>query len=436
MDEGGQIRDSWNCLRSENIFLGCGIRPIEKAIGRRRIEDRVPTCSFLVRDTLQQFGQDWNKWNAVIETLPGRLVCRLSSPYLFWRNFIKLDFVAEESELRPKRLFFGKAAENFYWQHRAPFANQSPTEKPAINGVVVSQDLDVAGLDRLFNAISRNRHDRCRQAAQRCQRLSSEILVAHENTSSALDPADRNIQVAHDPFLEGADQFTVDHVMWQLRRRLSLPGIGRHRALDRDVVFVMVRVITTIVIERDQYVRRMPDHRQQMRLRRRRPGQKRALGQKMLMRHPPISERIRFGLGKILPDIRRRQVINLREKEFQPGVAGLLRCGDENAKVLRGHLISSTITVQTACARQPSRFAEVFGSIPALRTDNTSTMTTRFRPHLCLAVISCLLASACPSTAAVPGAVFYSVTSSASSGPGSLNDAVFQANYNGGDVNL
>jgi len=63
-------------------------------------------------------------------------------------------------------------------------------------------------------------------------------------------------------------------------------------------------------------------------------------------------------------------------------------------------------------------------------------MTTRFRPHLCLAVISCLLASACPSTAAVPGAVFYSVTSSASSGPGSLNDAVFQANYNGGDVNF
>ena len=63
-------------------------------------------------------------------------------------------------------------------------------------------------------------------------------------------------------------------------------------------------------------------------------------------------------------------------------------------------------------------------------------MTSRFRPHLCLAVILCLLASAWPSTAAVPSAVFYSVTSSASSGPGSLNDAVFQANYNGGDVNF
>src|SRR4029077_6768090 len=162
MDEGGQIRNSWNCLRAENIFLSCGVRPIEKTIGRRRIEDRVPSCSLLRRDTLQQLGQDWNKWNAVIEALSGTLVCRLSSPCLLWRNFIKLDFVAEESELRSKRLFFGKAAENFSWQDRAPFANQCPTEEPAINRVAVSQDLDVAGRDRLFNAISRNGHDRRR----------------------------------------------------------------------------------------------------------------------------------------------------------------------------------------------------------------------------------------------------------------------------------
>src|SRR5262245_20115063 len=63
-------------------------------------------------------------------------------------------------------------------------------------------------------------------------------------------------------------------------------------------------------------------------------------------------------------------------------------------------------------------------------------MITRFRAPFCLAVVSCLLAGACPSFAAVAGTVFYTVTSSASSGPGSLNDTITQANYKGGDLNI
>jgi len=42
---------------------------------------------------------------------------------------------------------------------------------------------------------------------------------------------------------------------------------------------------------------------------------------------------------------------------------------------------------------------------------------------------------AAPLSGAVPGIKTYVVTNTASSGPGSLNDAVFQANYNGGDFN-
>ncbi len=57
------------------------------------------------------------------------------------------------------------------------------------------------------------------------------------------------------------------------------------------------------------------------------------------MRHPPIPERIRFGLGKILPDIRRGQIVNLREKEFQPGVPGFLGGGDEDAEIVSRHLL-------------------------------------------------------------------------------------------------
>jgi len=63
-------------------------------------------------------------------------------------------------------------------------------------------------------------------------------------------------------------------------------------------------------------------------------------------------------------------------------------------------------------------------------------MIPRFRLPLCHAVISCLLASAGPGFAAVPGTVFYTVTSSASSGAGSLNDTITQANYKGGDLNV
>jgi hypothetical protein len=63
-------------------------------------------------------------------------------------------------------------------------------------------------------------------------------------------------------------------------------------------------------------------------------------------------------------------------------------------------------------------------------------MIIRFRHLFCLAVIPLLLASACPVVAAVAGTVFYTVTSSASSGPGSLNDTITQANYKGGDLNV
>src|SRR6266567_5531974 len=235
MDERGQIRDSRNCLRSEGIFFGCSIRPMEKAIGRRSIH-RVPPCPFLWRGTLQQFGQDWNKWNAIIEAFSGRLVWGLCSSYRLGPNFIELDLVAEEGELRSKRFFFGKAAENICRHHRTPFAYQCSPEKPAVNRVAISQDLDVAGVNCLCNTFSRNGSDRCRQVAQRGQRLCSEVLVAHEGTSSAIDPADRNIQITHDPFLEGANQCTIDHVMRQIGGRLSLTRIRKQGARDRGVL--------------------------------------------------------------------------------------------------------------------------------------------------------------------------------------------------------
>jgi len=116
MDERGQIRDSRNCLRSENISFGCGIRPMEKAIRRRSIQDRVPACSFLWRGTLQQFGQDWNKWNAIIEALsdPSSVAWRLVSENRRRHSFIELDFVAEEGELRSEGFFLREATKNFH----------------------------------------------------------------------------------------------------------------------------------------------------------------------------------------------------------------------------------------------------------------------------------------------------------------------------------
>ncbi len=53
-----------------------------------------------------------------------------------------------------------------------------------------------------------------------------------------------------------------------------------------------------------------------------------------------------------------------------------------------------------------------------------------------LAFASILFLASASANAAVSGSVTYWVTSAASSGPGSLNEAVFQANYHGGDVNF
>ena len=58
-----------------------------------------------------------------------------------------------------------------------------------------------------------------------------------------------------------------------------------------------------------------------------------------------------------------------------------------------------------------------------------SFMATRAAATLILIFV------AAPLSGAVPGIKTYVVTNTASSGPGSLNDAVFQANYNGGDFN-
>ena len=79
----------------------------------------------------------------------------------------------------------------------------------------------------------------------------------------------------------------------------------------------------------------MPDHRDQMRSRSRRPIEKRALRQEMLMRHPPIPERIGFYFGKILADVGRREFINVGEQVLQPGVAGFLSRRDENTEIVR-----------------------------------------------------------------------------------------------------
>jgi hypothetical protein len=59
----------------------------------------------------------------------------------------------------------------------------------------------------------------------------------------------------------------------------------------------------------------------------------------MLMRHPPIPQRIGFHFGKILADVGRRQFVNVGEQVLQPGVTGLLGGSDEDAKIVRRHLL-------------------------------------------------------------------------------------------------
>jgi len=72
-----------------------------------------------------------------------------------------------------------------------------------------------------------------------------------------------------------------------------------------------------------------------MRLRSRYPIEKKALRQKMLVRYPPIPERIGLRFRKILADVGRRQFLNVGEQILQPGVAGLLRGRDENTEMVR-----------------------------------------------------------------------------------------------------
>ena len=81
-----------------------------------KYQDRVPACSFLWRGTLQQFGQDWNKWNAIIEALsdPSSVAWRLVSENRRRHSFIELDFVAEEGELRSEGFFLRETTKNFH----------------------------------------------------------------------------------------------------------------------------------------------------------------------------------------------------------------------------------------------------------------------------------------------------------------------------------
>ena len=58
------------------------------------------------------------------------------------------------------------------------------------------------------------------------------------------------------------------------------------------------------------------------------------------------------GVGKILPDIRRRQIVNLREKMLQPRVPGLLGRGNEDAEIVSCHLTLAIITIRPIFARQ------------------------------------------------------------------------------------
>ena len=95
----------------------------------------------------------------------------------------------------------------------------------------------------------------------------------------------------------------------------------------------------------------MPNHCHQMCLCLCRPIEKRALRQKMLMRHPPIPERIGFRFGKILADIGRRQFVNVGEQILQPGVPGLLGGSDEDAKIVRRHLLCGMIATDIGFAR-------------------------------------------------------------------------------------
>jgi len=102
-------------------FLGCGIRPMEKGIGRRSIQDRVKARSFLWRDTLQQFGQDRNERNAVIEALSERLVSRLFSQFRLGRDVIKLDlFRFIDPAIASRRPYDGQSSEilSFGWRDR------------------------------------------------------------------------------------------------------------------------------------------------------------------------------------------------------------------------------------------------------------------------------------------------------------------------------
>ena len=67
---------------------------------------------------------------------------------------------------------------------------------------------------------------------------------------------------------------------------------------------------------------------------------------------PPIPQRIGFGFRKILTDVGRRQFVNVGEQVLQPGVPGLFRGSDENAKIVSHHLLCGIITTDIGFARQ------------------------------------------------------------------------------------
>src|SRR5262245_15727551 len=98
-------------------------------------------------------------------------------------------------------------------QGASPLADQCSAEKPAISRIVVPQDLDVASMNRPFNAIARHGRDRFGQGAQRLLWLGPEIFVADNATAATADPADRNVNITHDSFLENAEQFAIDHMV-------------------------------------------------------------------------------------------------------------------------------------------------------------------------------------------------------------------------------
>src|SRR4030095_2157503 len=83
MDERGQIRDSRNCLRSENISFGCGIRQWKKQSGDE-VSGSGPSLLFFlarhfaaVRSALEQMERHYR---SALRSIVGRLASGLREP--------------------------------------------------------------------------------------------------------------------------------------------------------------------------------------------------------------------------------------------------------------------------------------------------------------------------------------------------------------------